>query len=238
MKPLQHAEISAHRHGGTYQDYLPFHNFIDHSKAAFPSVQHRCYFHSDWGLHVVGQRFGGVIHNRDGVAVETTRLFEDHLVEDLGRIVGLGEWLSCFRISPKPNRPSTRHEAIRRNPAEGLAARWGGSPDDYRALVDFMDSPVAFAPEFGDLARLLTHNSFGIYLAEAVLGVTVRITQGRERVISSRSALEDLMEARVGKIPTGAVVPQGIHLEAWMAGSQVVAALSSRSRKEKDTSQC
>lgn len=185
---------------------------------------------------VSGLRFGTTIRNRDGVEVPTGKLFEDHQVEDLGRVVGLGEWLSHFRSPLKPIRSGSRFEQIRRNPTQGLAARWGGKPDDYRDLVEFMDSPRHFAPEYPELAQLLTHNSFGIYLAEEVLGITlvVRDRNGRERVISTRSALEDLVLARLGKIPTGAVVPQGIHLVGWMAGSNVIPALASRSRKEKE----
>ena len=57
MKPLQHARITAHRHGGVWQDWLAFHDWIDRSKSVFPSMQHRLFLHSDFGAWLAEQRW-------------------------------------------------------------------------------------------------------------------------------------------------------------------------------------
>src|SRR5262245_43162345 len=49
MKPLQHARITAHRYSGEWQDWIAIHDWIDSSKAIFPSMQHRMFIHSDFG---------------------------------------------------------------------------------------------------------------------------------------------------------------------------------------------
>ena len=49
MKPLQHARIAAHRYGGEWEDWITIHDWIDRSKAIFPSMQHRMFLHSDFG---------------------------------------------------------------------------------------------------------------------------------------------------------------------------------------------
>jgi hypothetical protein len=38
MKPLQHARITVHRYGGGWQDWIAIHDWIDRSKAVFPSM--------------------------------------------------------------------------------------------------------------------------------------------------------------------------------------------------------
>jgi len=58
----------------------------------------------------------------------------------------------------------THLQQIREEPARGLAARWGGVPGDYLALIDFFDKPCEFALANPGAAALIAHNSFGIFL--------------------------------------------------------------------------
>jgi hypothetical protein len=61
-------------------------------------------------------------------------------------------------------RKSPRHlEQVRETPTEGLAARWGGVPGDYLALIDVFDKSCEFAPDNPVAAALITHDSFGIF---------------------------------------------------------------------------
>jgi len=94
MKPLQHARITAHRYGGEWQDWIAIHDWIDRSKAIFPSMQHRMFLHSDFGEWLVVRIHGGAIKAKDGTVIPTRFLFRDHQFEDLGRVVTLAEWLS------------------------------------------------------------------------------------------------------------------------------------------------
>lgn len=235
MKPLQHSLISVRRYGGTFRDYQVFHSFIDSSKAVFASVQHRIFFHSDWGGSVCRRVFGTFLTNSDGASVETDRLFEDHMVEDLGRVVSLGNWLREVRSTPVLVRLSGRFEDVRRDPAGGLARRWGGTGEDFEPLLELMDSPVGYAPKFAETARMLTHSSFGIFLAERILGevMTVRTGNGEPRLISTRSPLEDLVQARIGRIPRGSELPERTRLTKWMVGSEVARGLAERTRQQR-----
>jgi uncharacterized protein DUF6915 len=47
MKPLRHARITAHHYGDEWEDWIAIHDWIDRSKAIFPSMQHRMFIHSD-----------------------------------------------------------------------------------------------------------------------------------------------------------------------------------------------
>jgi hypothetical protein len=93
MKPLQHARITAHRYGGEWQDWIAIHDWIDRSKAIFPSRQHRMFLHSDFGEWLTVKIHGEPIRAKDGTVISTCDLFYDHQVEDLGRVITLAEWL-------------------------------------------------------------------------------------------------------------------------------------------------
>lgn len=237
MKPLQHARITAHRYGGQWQDWIALHDWIDRSKMIFPSMQHRMFLHSDFGEWLTVQIHGESITAADGSVVVTRELFRDHQVEDVGRVVPLAEWLREIDAEYWKRRrpPPRRLEPIRDEPAQGLAARWGGVPEDYQPLIAFFDTPRAFAPEQAQAADLITHNSFGIFLAEELLGTMIRLSAGGDSpsssCISTRSAAEDLVYARLGFIPAAGNLAARTRLKRWMCGSEVPAALRERQRK-------
>lgn len=234
MKPLQHARITAHRYGGEWQGWLGLHDWIDRSKMIFPSMQHRMFLHSDFGEWLTLQIHGESITAADGTAVPTRELFRDHQVEDVGRVIPLAEWLREIDAEYWKRRrpPPRRLESIRDEPAQGLAARWGGMPNDYQQLIAFFDMPRAFAPEQARAADLITHNSFGIFLAEELLGTTIKLSAGGESLLSScistRSAAEDLVYARLGFIPAAGNLAARTRLKRWMCGSEVYEALRAR----------
>lgn len=241
MKPLQHAMISAHRYGGGWTDWIAFHNWIDQSKAVFASMQHRMLLHSDFGAWLARRVLGETVTGPEGVAVKTSALFDDHQLEDLGRTVPLSEWLrtSDTERTAKRRRPPRELTHVRESPADGLAARWGGAPADYAALVAFFDMPATLAPDYADAAALVTHSSFGIFLAEQLFGNTILLPAGRprldsrERVISTRSPAEDLVHARMGWIPSASHLPVSTRLKNWMRGTGVRAALRERHAGDK-----
>ena len=100
MKPHLHANISAKQHGGKPEDYVAIHEFIDHSKAAVADVRHRAMLHSAWGIYVVSQVFGNVITNSDGKTVSTRDIAEEHVIQDLGFIPTMEDWLKEMPIQP------------------------------------------------------------------------------------------------------------------------------------------
>jgi hypothetical protein len=98
MKPHIHARISAKQHGGVAQDYMRIHEFIDHSKSALADVRHRAMLHSAWGIYVVSQVFGDLITNSDGKEVSVRDIAEEHVVQDLGFIPTMEDWLKEMPI--------------------------------------------------------------------------------------------------------------------------------------------
>jgi hypothetical protein len=240
MKPLQHARITAHRYGGEWQDWIAIHDWIDRSKAIFPSMQHRMFLHSDFGEWLIVRTHGESINAEDGAVVSTRDLFRDHQVEDLGRVVTLAEWLHEVDADywTRRRKPPRQLEQVREEPAQGLASRWGGVAGDYLALIDFFDKPCEFAPNNPDAATMITHNSFGIFLAEELLGTTIILTETNDpsrlpQIISTRSAAEDLVYARVGSIPPAGILVAHTRLRVWMCGTEVRLALQSRLKNER-----
>ncbi len=88
-KPYIHAEASVRRYGGKVEDYLPLHELMDSSKAAFPSNIHRTLTHNSWfAKEIIPKCFGNSITNSEGRRVSTEQLATDHILEDFhGRFV-------------------------------------------------------------------------------------------------------------------------------------------------------
>lgn len=100
MKPLLHAKLSVKAHGGTVEDYLPIHNFIDSSKATHPDVRHRAILHSAFGCYIVEQVFGVYITLGCGKLVSTRDIAEEHIIQDLGFIPTVEHYLNNMTIQP------------------------------------------------------------------------------------------------------------------------------------------
>ena len=82
--------------------------------------------------------------------------------------------------------------------ALGSVKKWGGVPDDYMPVHEFIDqSKVAMA----DVRhRAMLHHTLGTRLAEQCLGVTITNSDGKEvpvRLIAEQPIIEDL-----GFLPT------------------------------------
>lgn len=245
MKPLQHARITAHRYGGHWQDWIAIHDWIDRSKMIFPSMQHRMFLHSDFGEWLTVRIHGDSVTANDGTVVCTGDLFRDHQVEDLGRVVSLSEWLREIDVDywSRRRQPPRQLGLVRGDAATGLAARWGGVPADYSALIEFFDKPREFAPEHPEAAAMITHNSFGIFLAEELLGTALPLTHHNERlstspIASTRAAAEDLVYARLGSIPPAGHLASRVRLKLWMRGADVYPALRQRRACDRRKNQC
>jgi hypothetical protein len=95
------------------------------------------------------------------------------------------------------------------------AKKYGGIPDDYQAIDDFIDSSKATMADMRH--RALLHSSFGIYICEKVFGNTITNSEGKEvpvRLIAEEHILQDL-----GFIPTVEHYLGLMPLKRWMGGS-------------------
>ena len=100
MKPLAHAKNSAKKYGGHPDDYMEVHNLMDSSKAAHASMKHRMVYHSAFGIFIVEQILGTTMINSAGRVVNIRDLAEDHVLEDLGRIPSLDDWVRNMPLEP------------------------------------------------------------------------------------------------------------------------------------------
>lgn len=100
MKPMVHARLSAKKYGGTPEDYLPIHDFMDSTKAALADIRHRAILHSAFGCFIVEKVFGHTLTNSDNKTVHVRDVAEDHVKEDLGTIPSIEKWLSKLPIEP------------------------------------------------------------------------------------------------------------------------------------------
>ncbi len=100
MKPFLHARLSVKKHGGCLEDYLAIHEFFDSSKIAMPDVRHRAMLHSAWGIYLLEKVFGSLLVNSDGKQVSVRDLGEEHVLQDLGFIPTMEDWLKKMPIEP------------------------------------------------------------------------------------------------------------------------------------------
>lgn len=98
MNAYYHAVNSAKKFGGKPEDYVSIHNWFDQTKAAFPSMQHRAILHNAFGCQLASQVFGETITNNDGTKVPVRLIAEQHILEDLGFIPSIQDYLHDLPI--------------------------------------------------------------------------------------------------------------------------------------------
>lgn len=98
MKPHHHAVSSANKFGGDPDAYMEIHNWFDESKSHFAGPMHRALRHHSQGIFECEQKFGYTIVLEGGKRVPVRAIGEQHVVEDLGRIPSVQDWLE--RIAP------------------------------------------------------------------------------------------------------------------------------------------
>ena len=97
--------------------------------------------------------------------------------------------------------------------SKSSAKRFGGVPEDYIHIHEWMDSSKAHMPDARH--RAILHTSFGIYLAQQVFGETItRASDGKKiptRLIAELHVLED-----TGFIPTVQDYLKEMPIRSWM----------------------
>lgn len=95
-----HAVSSTRKWGGTPEDYLSIHNWLDGSKLILADFRHRALRHHAEGCWLAEQLFGVTLTNSAGRVVPVRMIAEQHIVEDLGRIPSFADWVRCIRPEP------------------------------------------------------------------------------------------------------------------------------------------
>ena len=99
MHPLHHCESSVRKWGGRSDDYLEIHEWFDGSKAHLADFRHRALRHHSEGIFMAERLFGRFIINSDEREVPVRFIGEQHVMEDLGRIPTVADWL--MQIKPE-----------------------------------------------------------------------------------------------------------------------------------------
>jgi len=94
--PLHHSISSQRKHGGIIEDYLPIHNWFDETKAHYPDMRHRALRHHSEGIFWCEEKFGVYIINSDGKKVPVRTIAEQHVMEDIGKIPTIKDYLDCM----------------------------------------------------------------------------------------------------------------------------------------------
>lgn len=97
MKPLIHAELSVRRHGGTVDDYLPIHNFLDSSKSVVADMRHRALLHNSFGCYIAEQVFGTYIVVGDN-KISVRQIAEEHIIQDLGKVPSVTDFFDAIPL--------------------------------------------------------------------------------------------------------------------------------------------
>lgn len=131
MKPICHARNSVRKWGGRFEDYLRIHEFIDSSKSSHADVRHRAVLHSAFGIYITEQVFAnycrgvsgdtipvGYFRNSDNVTVSVRDVAELHVLEDLGRIPPLSDYLNQMTLATWMGGPIDRSKPVRHIPME------------------------------------------------------------------------------------------------------------------------
>ncbi len=104
--------------------------------------------------------------------------------------------------------------------AKSSAQKYGGKPEDYLEIHEFMDSSKSVFPD--NRHRALTHNSWFLNsILERVLGTTVKNSDGKE--VSVRTIGEDHILEDYGHnfIPSAQDYLQEIEYKDWMNGQGI-----------------
>lgn len=118
--PAHHAMSSAKKWGGTWEEYLPIHNFFDESKSQLADFRHRALRHHAEGIFLAERIFGTTITISTGRVVPVRWIGEQHVQEDLGWIPSVKDWFA--EIRPKPWMLKGRRLSVETEPIPGGAA--------------------------------------------------------------------------------------------------------------------
>lgn len=93
--------------------------------------------------------------------------------------------------------------------------KYGGKPEDYADIDDFIDSSKASVPDVRH--RAILHSSFGCFIVEKVFGRTRVNSDGKE--YSPRDVAEDHIIQDLGFIPTMEHYLNNMTIQEWMSGT-------------------
>lgn len=98
--------------------------------------------------------------------------------------------------------------------AQRSAKKYGGVPNDYIQIHDFMDSTKSALADVRH--RAILHSAFGCFIVEKVFGTVAINSDGKE--YSPRDVAEDHCKEDLGMIPSMEKWLKNMPIEPWMGG--------------------
>lgn len=95
------------------------------------------------------------------------------------------------------------------------AKKYGGKPEDYADIDDFIDSSKSCLADVRH--RALLHSAFGCFIVEQVFGRTRVNSAGK--TYSPRDVAENHIMQDLGIIPSAEMYLKNMRIEPWMSGS-------------------
>lgn len=96
------------------------------------------------------------------------------------------------------------------------AKKYGGVPDDYVDIDDFIDSSKQAVADVRH--RAILHSAFGCFIVEKVFGRTRVNSAGK--TYSPRDVAEDHIQQDLGFIPTMDKYLNNMEIQPWMSGTE------------------
>lgn len=100
--------------------------------------------------------------------------------------------------------------------AQSAARKWGGKPEDYIDIEEFIDSSKKI---IGDVRhRSMFHHTQGVWLAQQIFGRTITVGEHKQipvRLIAEQHIIEDL-----GWLPSPKDYIDKMALAPWMGGKR------------------
>lgn len=236
MKPLQHAQISQKSYGGSWQDYIEIHNFLDSSKASCAHFKHRFLLHHTEGIELGVKIFGEKFKNSENKSIETRRLLTEHLIEDVGQIVTVEDW--ARDLLPKATDSfyqflAKKREQIESGEVKGeteMLEAFNLTEQDRTSVRNFLHFPLKYSNH--PAALLISHNSFAVFLAERILGCAfIKNNTDQKQLISSREVFERLIFLRLKSIYSPAEIIARTSSKDWMKGVDAGKAQAEKKRQ-------
>jgi hypothetical protein len=103
MNSWYHARSCARHWGGSVDDYLPVHEFIDSSKQVIGDVRHRSIYHHTLGVFLCERIFGKtltIVKSNNTIEVPVRLVAERHILEDLGWLPSPADYIDGMPIKP------------------------------------------------------------------------------------------------------------------------------------------
>lgn len=101
--------MSVKKWGGKVEDYQEIHDFIDSTKAFVPDMRHRAMLHNAWGIYITERIFGPSFKNSEGRIVHTRDVAEQHVIDDMGTIPTLQDYLQHLPMLDWLGGPKRKH---------------------------------------------------------------------------------------------------------------------------------